>query len=188
MKKLDHINIIDVESTCWERGKQPEGQQSEIIEVGLTQLQLPELEVKHRTHWFIKPNASSVSQFCTDLTGITPSRVNAEGIGFDKVCKALRGVYDSLNQPWASFGDYDKNMFRKDCKRHHIEYPFGSRHINIKTLAAIMCGQSKEMGMTGVLSHLGLQMKGEHHSAADDSYNIARIFQDLMMEGGLEEE
>ena len=33
-KRLDQILVIDVESTCW-AGAQPEGQVSEIIEIGV---------------------------------------------------------------------------------------------------------------------------------------------------------
>jgi hypothetical protein len=35
---LDRILVIDVESTCWERGREPAGAESEIIEIGVAEV------------------------------------------------------------------------------------------------------------------------------------------------------
>ena len=40
--KLDQILVVDVESTCWD-GPPPEGEESEIIEVGLCMVEVQSL-------------------------------------------------------------------------------------------------------------------------------------------------
>ena len=34
-KRLDHILVIDIESTCWQGGFPPRGEANDIIEIGL---------------------------------------------------------------------------------------------------------------------------------------------------------
>lgn len=42
-RKLDQILVIDVESTCWD-GPTPDGQSSEIIEIGVCTVDVHSLE------------------------------------------------------------------------------------------------------------------------------------------------
>jgi inhibitor of KinA sporulation pathway (predicted exonuclease) len=82
--------------------------------------------------------------------------------------------------PWASYGDYDRGMFQKQCDLWEIAYPFGSRHINVKTLAGAYRGLDHEVGMDKMLDLMHLKLEGRHHSAADDAYNIASILKQVL--------
>ena len=64
----DKVIIVDVESTCWENQKNPEGQRSEIIEIGICTLDLKTRTIDNKRGIFCKPIASTVSEFCTKLT------------------------------------------------------------------------------------------------------------------------
>jgi inhibitor of KinA sporulation pathway (predicted exonuclease) len=67
---LDHVLVIDVESTCWD-GPPPEGQRGEIIEIGVCALDVGSLERQERRSVLVRPENSEVSPFCTELTTIT---------------------------------------------------------------------------------------------------------------------
>ncbi len=69
-RKLDKIIVVDVESTCW-MGEPPIGQMNEIIEVGVSTIETSNLSIIGKDSYIIKPRFSKISDFCTELTGIT---------------------------------------------------------------------------------------------------------------------
>jgi inhibitor of KinA sporulation pathway (predicted exonuclease) len=150
--------------------------------VGTATLDRKRLAIKDKTSFLIKPVVSKVSSFCTSLTTITQDMVE-KGALFGEVCSALQRTKNSKNIPWASYGDYDRNMFDRQCKRTGVEYPFSNRHINIKLLAAVTFGWDKEVGMNYALDRLGLQLDGTHHRGADDAFNIAKILIKILDNG-----
>jgi inhibitor of KinA sporulation pathway (predicted exonuclease) len=174
VKLTDFINVIDVESTCWS-DRAPEGEVSEIIEVGISVLEVATLNVVDGWEWLITPTRSTVSPFCSELTGIEPADLVVHGVDFNSVCQQLRAGFSSKDRIWASWGDYDRGMFERQCRDMEVPYPFGSRHLNIKSLAALAFGWEKELGMAEALERLELPLVGNHHRAGDDARNIAQI-------------
>jgi inhibitor of KinA sporulation pathway (predicted exonuclease) len=63
----------------------------------------------------------------------------------------------------------------KECRLKNVPYPFGSRHINAKTLFAIKHRLAEEIGIDKALALLGMELIGTHHRGVDDAYNAARI-------------
>ena len=178
-KPLNRINVIDIESTCWEP-QPPVGQESEIIEIGISVLNLDNMEIESMESILVKPKHSTVSPFCTQLTTITQDLLNAEGISYPQAIMRLEEVYKSKQRIWASFGDYDRKMFERMAKLHKVDYPFGPRHMNVKTLIALGLGETREIGMDGILTRLGIPLEGTHHRGGDDSKNIAKILREMM--------
>lgn len=177
-KKLDQILVIDLEATCWE-GKAPEGMRSEIIEIGICPLELHTGRRLEKRSILVRPIASTVSPFCTSLTTLTQADVDA-GMPFTMACELLRKEYHSRDRVWASFGDYDRTMFQEQCKQTGVIYPFGPRHLNVKTLFALARGLPAEIGMAGSLEMLGMPLEGTHHRGHDDAWNIAGILDQLL--------
>lgn len=66
---MNLVNVVDVEATCW-AGQPPPGQVNEIIEIGLTVVDLDSATrvAKHRI--LVRPQRSRVSEFRTELTGV----------------------------------------------------------------------------------------------------------------------
>jgi inhibitor of KinA sporulation pathway (predicted exonuclease) len=178
---LNYINVVDVESTCWE-GDPPAGQQSEIIQIGIARLQLDGLVVCSAESYLVIPRNSEVSSFCTELTGITPQMIKDRGLEFVQVCALLRQDWQSAQHMWASYGDYDRVMFDRHCEAEGTRqyYPFGRRHLNVKTLTALALGLSSEVGMDVALQMLGMKLDGRHHDAMDDAKNIAHILRRVL--------
>jgi inhibitor of KinA sporulation pathway (predicted exonuclease) len=177
-KKLDHILVIDLEATCWD-GSPPTGAVSEIIEIGICPLELSTGRRLGKRSILVKPKRSQVSAFCTQLTTLTPEQVDT-GITFTEACEILRKEYHARDRVWASFGDYDRTMFQKQCEATGVIYPFGPRHLNVKTLFALSRGLPHEVGMSEALGLTGAPLEGTHHRGDDDAWNIAGILAELV--------
>ena len=179
-QRMDQIVVIDVESTCWS-AQPPAGQMSEIIEIGVCTLDIASGNRLQRRDILVRPERSSVSTFCTQLTTLTQDRVE-EGIDFRAACSVLKEKYLTRDRVWASYGDYDRTMFSTQCEALGIDYPFGKRHINIKTLFALIHALPHEIGMDAALEMLGLPLEGTHHHADDDAWNTARLLSKLLLQ------
>jgi inhibitor of KinA sporulation pathway (predicted exonuclease) len=179
-KQHDAVVVVDVESTCWQGGA-PEGQASEIIEIGVCLLDVATGERRERERLLVRPERSTVSPFCTALTGLTQAEVDA-GISFGEACAQLAERFMTRSRIWASYGEYDRQMFEAGSAAAHVPYPFGTRHLNVKALVALVCGLPDEVGMARALRILGLPLEGTHHRGADDAWNIAGILSRLLLE------
>lgn len=173
-KKCDKINIIDIEATCWEHNLKPPDEESEIIEIGISVLDIENLKIESTDSILVKPLKSKVSPFCVNLTTLTQEQVD-KGITFPEACKKLKKEYQSVNRVWASWGDYDRVQFERNSKMYQVKYPFGRRHFSIKTMFALFSGHTKESGMTEALDYFNLELEGTLHRGDDDSRNIAKI-------------
>jgi len=177
-RTLDVILVVDVESTCWE-GAAPDGEESEIIEVGLCLLDVASLERVERRSLLVRPEHSQVSAFCTQLTTLTADDV-AGGMAFAEACALLRGELKGRERLWASYGDYDRRQFERQCQARDVAYPFGTTHLNVKSLFALAHALPHEIGMDAALRHIGLPLEGTHHRGGDDAWNIAAILATLL--------
>ncbi|MEA5469369.1 3'-5' exonuclease [Spirulina sp. 06S082] len=178
MVKLDRLLVIDIEATCWKKGPPPE-QENEIIEIGIAPIDLTTRTIEDKVSILVKPQCSTVSEFCTELTTLTQEQVDT-GISFADACLHLRKQYLSEKRVWASYGDYDRRMFAKQCQARGLRYPFGVRHLNVKTLLAIAKSLPREVGMARALEMLDLPLEGTHHRGHDDAWNIARILMKIL--------
>ncbi|MGW5781332.1 exonuclease domain-containing protein [Streptomyces sp. NPDC003863] len=179
------LNVVDVEATCWE-GQPPPGAVSEIIEIGLTVVDLTVRRRVGRHRILVRPERSEVSGFCTELTGLTPAEV-AGGVGFAEACRILADAHDARGRPWASWGDYDRKQFERQCRAAGVPYPFGrpaeQGHTNAKAVFTEAYGLRKRPGMAGALQLAGLPLEGRHHRGEDDAWNIAALVLDLVERG-----
>ena len=177
-KKLDHIIVVDVEATCWD-GSPPPGEVNEIIEIGVGPLELATGRRLGKRSILVRPSRSRVSEFCTSLTTLTQQQVDG-GVTLMQACEILRKEYQTRDRVWASFGDYDRTQFQKECDAARMPYPFGPRHLNVKTLFALSRGLPHEIGMSEALALAGVPLEGTHHRGDDDAWNIASILGTLL--------
>lgn len=175
-RKLDKIYIVDVEATCWQE-KPPDGQISEIIQVGIVEFDLASASISSKVAYNIKPQYSQVSEFCTELTGITPEELEGEK-NFSEFHNMMKKRFPHLESyTWASYGDYDRKQFKEMSDLYKRPYLFGRTHINIKNLFALKWRLRKEVGMSKALKILNKELVGQHHNALDDALNITEIFE-----------
>lgn len=177
----DYLVVVDIESTCWD-GEPPEGQQSDIIEIGICLLNLKTLHISKADSYVIRPQRSTISSFCANLTGWTQVKVNA-GISFAEACAEIKKHYSTKKRAWASYGAYDLRMFNKQCQCYEVEYPFSDQHLNVKELFNVMNGGHRPVGLGKALQKVGVEFKGQPHRGKDDAYNIAVLLSQMIEKG-----
>lgn len=175
------LNVVDVEATCWD-GAPPQDQVNEIIEIGLTVVDLVTRARLTRHRILVRPQQSTVSPFCTELTGLSQAEVD-NGISFADACAMLTAEHQAGVLAWASWGEYDRKQFQRQCQTTGTPYPFGDRHLNAKTLFAAEHGLRRPVGMDQALTIASLPLEGRHHRGDDDAWNIAALVLHLAERG-----
>lgn len=183
---LDRVFVCDVEATCWETREEQGSQPNEIIEIGICVLDRIK-GIVDVSSYVVKPTYTTVSPFCTQLTGWTQEAVD-EGAKMVDTLAAIREDYKiTKDNVWFSFGEYDRVKLSSELEQKggvlalygigRDKNPFAQMrgHFNVKTLMALKEGLSKEMGMERALKYYGLTLDGRHHNGADDAANIAKI-------------
>ncbi|MDF1520641.1 MAG: exonuclease domain-containing protein [Brevefilum sp.] len=178
-KLLDKIIVVDLEATCWE-GDPPPGETSEIIEIGLCTLDVKSGERSDRRGIMVKPEHSSLSDYCIELTTIHPEMLkNAPSLR--EACRLLQEKYHSDRRTWASYGDYDRIMLAKQCQELDMPYPFGKSHINVKNLLALHFGLKHEVDLKRGTALVDLPFEGTIHRGVDDAWNIAAVLSRVLL-------
>jgi len=178
-RKLDKILVIDLEATCW-RGDPPPGEESEIIEIGLCELDVATGERGEPRAIFVQPQRSKLSEFCRQLTTLTPEMLD-DGLAFSEACTLLAEDYQSHHRTWASYGDYDRLQFQAQCEACGVPYPFGRSHINVKNILALSQGLKREVDLQRGMRSLGLPFEGTVHRGVDDAWNIAAMLARMLL-------
>ena len=179
MKKL---LIIDLESTCHERGHEPPEFFSEIIEIGAVLLDIPSRNLDWQWQCLVKPVLfPNLSEFCVRLTTIRQAEIDA-GLSLADGLSQLSERIAAEDYRFASWGNYDRNQFQRNCRHFAIQYPFGPWHLNLKAAFADWV-REKPMGMASALAHLKIPLLGTHHRGLDDARNIARIASWMLEQG-----
>lgn len=169
--------VIDLEATCWQ-GPRPASEEPEIIEIGNAILNTADLRVEPGPEILVRPTCSTISPFCTELTGITQEMVDERGLPFVEALGVLRETPGDLTRmAWASYGEYDRRKLNEACQRCCVPFPLGNTHLNVKRLVALAAGWVREDGMSGAMRRLGVQPipGSRHHRGCDDAANIATM-------------
>lgn len=174
MLLYDKITVIDIEATCWEDDKVPEKQEREIIEIGICKLNMSDGSIEDKRSYYVKPYKSEISEYCTQLTGITAEKLDKEGISFKEACSRIRNRYNSLVRIYSGYGEFDKEIIQNQCKELGIKFPFSDTYLDLKMLLSLMSGR-KPIGLVRELDTRNLEFEGNNHSGADDAYNTAKL-------------
>lgn len=180
MKKS--LLVLDLESTCYERGKEPPNFFSEIIEIGAVLLNLETLKLEWDFQAIVKPTLHPLlSDFCRQLTTITQEEIE-KGIPLVEAFENLKSKLKNENYIFASWGFYDQRQIQRNCTKFQIPYPFGPEHISLKHEFGKWM-KTKPMGMAGALKMLQLPLLGTHHRGLDDARNISSIAVAMIQRG-----
>lgn len=180
----EKVLVIDLEATCWESNAvKPVEEQNEIIEVGWALLDVPSNALLRTGTILVKPIHSRVSPFCTQLTTITQEMVDTEGVTLKEAFEYLVNELGSKSVSWASYGEYDKHMVRRQCGVFGLEYPFGETHTNVKTMFKELYKRHQgNYGMaTAYKAVFGKPIEGTHHRGGDDAKNIGIMLGALLL-------
>ncbi len=152
----------------------------EIIEIGAVLLGSPTGPITAAFETFVRPIIEpGLTDFCRRLTSIRQSDVDEAPL----FPEALASFVDWIGpDPFAlcSWGLYDLNQFRLDCRRHGLVLPESfENHINLKDEFARQF-RVKRCGMSQALQIAEIPLEGTHHRANDDARNIAKLAMRLL--------
>lgn len=168
--------VVDLEGTCWE--DIPRAEQSkitEIIEIGITQVDLIEKRIEKTKHYLVKPKKTEITPYCTLLTGITPEMINSEGMELTRVSKLIRNEFPVTSSYWGSWGD-DIILLKKDCELKNAVMPFNNdRFLNFQDMYSLKNGLERSVALIKVMESLELDFQGKQHRAGPDSFNTAKV-------------
>lgn len=195
-----YLCVLDFEATC-ERNSPPPRPQ-EIIEFPVVLLDTHTLTVVDEFHQYVRPiHHPKLTDFCTELTGITQAQVDA-GVTFP-VCMELLRVWlvknglladhgapaDTATHAWLSVscGKWDHDtMLPEQCATSGMRLPdYFRQACDIKQVFDHVDHSRKKFSMPMMLRRLGLELVGRHHSGIDDARNITRIAIELIRRGAV---
>eukprot|EP00088_Acartia_fossae_P064105 TRINITY_DN7877_c0_g1_i18.p1 TRINITY_DN7877_c0_g1~~TRINITY_DN7877_c0_g1_i18.p1 ORF type:complete len:306 (-),score=30.36 TRINITY_DN7877_c0_g1_i18:151-1068(-) len=201
--KFSYLLILDFESTCWQRRPGASNHNPpppEIIEFPVVLLDLKTGEIVSEFHEYVMPTENSkLSQFCTELTGITQEMVdNGIPIGtclhlFNRWIKNLIDEYQLIldkNQgpgnmiTCCTWSDWDLNLcLENECRRKQLVKPASlCTWIDIRAVYRRFY-QRRPQGLNGALRDLGLEFSGREHSGIEDARNTAKLVYKMIQDG-----
>lgn len=178
----DTILVVDLEATCWEDQTTPAGDAQsihnmEIIEVGGA-LATRKGNLVDARSFLVRPTRNPVlSDFCTELTGITQSMVD-EAPAFPEAIEAMNAWLGDLPDGfiWCSWGNYDRLHLEAQSLLDGAQPAILARpHLNLKRIWRRTTGQKRKNGFAHALAFHGLVFEGHHHRGVDDAQNMARV-------------
>ncbi|MES2890111.1 MAG: 3'-5' exonuclease [Pseudomonadota bacterium] len=171
----DHYLVIDFEATCCDQGSVPRDQM-EIIEIGAVLVDAASLQPIDEFQSFVRPVRHPVlTPFCRQLTSITPEDVAQAPLFGAMLARLTTWLYRDASFVFGSWGDYDLNQLRQDCLFHHLPYPLGAPHLNLKRLMGERQSLTRKPGLGDALRLAGLEFEGTVHRGIDDARNIVRL-------------
>lgn len=186
IKELRKIIVVDLELTCWEGEKPPEGEAAEIIQIGWAILNVENGEVGDKGAVFIKPEMSKLSEYCTNLTGITPKMLKS-GMLYRDACKYVMRKLGGRSKAWAAWGD-DREALERQCHLRDAEFPFSADCIDVQLLTSMLFNPWRpiehqykpRMPLEKAMDMLKITSCGAAHRADNDAYNTALVLSKLM--------
>ncbi|RKR70990.1 3'-5' exonuclease [Marinobacter nauticus] len=189
-----NLLVVDLEATCWSDQYTPGGvpqsiHNMEIIELGcaLANRQGDLLDVHS---FFVRPSRNPLlSDFCTELTGITQSMVDS-AMTLPQAVEAMNDWLGDLSDDfvWCSWGNYDRLHLEAQSRLDGAQPKILScAHLNLKRIWRRTTGQKKKNGLANALAFHDLVFEGNHHRGVDDARNIVRLlpFMDWSLESEL---
>ncbi|NXL44665.1 ERI2 exoribonuclease, partial [Podilymbus podiceps] len=201
-QRFAYLIVVDFEATCWrEAGRRG----PEIIEFPAVLLNTSTGETEAEFHTYVQPQEHPVlSEFCTELTGITQNQVD-EGVPLNiclsqflkwiqKIQKEKSIIFSSDTPShsisnakpctFITWTDWDLGVcLQYECKRKQLRKPdILNSWIDLKATYRAFYNR-KPKGLSGALQDLGIAFAGREHSGLDDSRNTARLAWRLICDG-----
>lgn len=172
--RLDRILAVDFEMTCWD-GPPPEGQVSEIIQIGICEIDTESMTCIRSETLYVRNTLSEVSQYCTDLTGITPQILKTRGVSLEEAGRRIAKKLGSKGKGWLAWGS-DKAAIDRDCLVKGVEPFFSNAFFNVGLLYSAMHGEGRSVGLSAAAERFGISFDGRPHDAGADAEVLAEIW------------
>lgn len=183
MRQLPTTRVLalDLELTCWENGVVPEGQRREIVEFGIVEADLKQMQVTRRASVLVRTR-SEVSDYFVELTGITREEIARDGHPLPEVLRTIAKDFGVSNKSIITWGN-DFAAIARDCAFHGVDNPFRAEtFLNIGQMVSIMAGEDRRIGLYETMRDfdvLGGGDRSRRHRGVDDAFATMHMFLDL---------
>lgn len=163
-----------------------------IIEIGITMIDLKKLEIVKTVSMPIFPQPRPISPDIVELTGWTDKKLEKSGINlstaFDRIIYKYGGlnrmlIVDNKNEllPFETVVETRRHMHSWDDDDIRADWPvrmpFKGPVLNIADILKIVTNNvDRTLSLPEMLNFVGLEFNGRRHRADVDSVNIARLF------------
>jgi 3'-5' exoribonuclease 1 len=185
LKDKIYIVVFDLELTCWsdEDPNRRSHRDMEVTEIGAVVLDAKDLSEKWRFNKTVRPVENPIlTEFCTQLTGITQDDVDAS----DPLPKAMSNLFRDglLPEPrsfvWACWGSDAKwlqSELKRKCSEYNYEslFKFDPRYINIKLL------DGQRRGLKSTCKAFGIEQALPAHRALPDAISTMEVARRLQI-------
>jgi inhibitor of KinA sporulation pathway (predicted exonuclease) len=176
--KYDKILIVDVEMTCWETPEETKKNKTEIIEIGIVEVETKGFTITRERTFLIKPKFSEVSDFCTNLTSITNKMLSKQGYEYTDVVRILKEKFGTKNKMYVGWGN-DNVAFINQSELFSIENPFSNNYLNLSQVYSIFNNKKDKLSLSNIIKEEGLIFEGEAHRALVDAKNTYYLFKKM---------
>lgn len=200
--RYDFFAVLDFECTCERDCTCKVRFPHEIIEFPVVFLNARSLEIDLEFHRFVRPVERPVlSDFCTELTGITQALVDAAD-PLDVVISEFEEFLEEhslvsrradlgpagsgkkrflicTDGPWDICGFFKPEAARKKLGLRG----FWDRFLDVRSTFAEAYANGRRESLADMLARQGLEFQGREHSGLDDARNIARLLALLLRDG-----
>jgi len=175
------IQFLDLELLCWENGDCPQDQSKDIIQIGIVEVNSEDLKISRNKSYFIRPKNKNfdVSNYCTELTGITRSKLIDEGRYFPEAIQSIKKEFGSGKFTYSWGSDFDP--IAKHCIDYDCSNPWAEMGIcDFGIIWRTAYNQKHKMSLEEALKSVGLNFVGIPHDAERDAYNFALLHNEML--------
>ncbi|MDO6427673.1 3'-5' exonuclease [Thalassotalea sp. 1_MG-2023] len=174
-QSYDIMMIVDIEHTCSHDGSIPPDER-EIIEIGAVVVDMKSLEIIDEYCALIRPQRHPlVSDFCTQITGITQSELDNSD-DFKTVFSDFLHWYPKTSKVlFATWGSYDLVQINIDCAFHNLQHFSPDAVLNLKKTFKKVNKLKKPVGLARALELCQCEYNGSRHRALDDARNTVQL-------------
>ena len=192
MFDFDILVILDTEWTSWpgfreSRWTMP-GKHCEIVEMGAVKLDVHDgFREVACFETLVRPRINPrLSEYFTDLTGISQKEIEAEGVEFPDALTAFIDFTGDDTGRIGSFGG-DNVIIDKNCRLGGLPIPFEeSFFIDVAPILGEASGRDERTFMSSdIPAVFGFEPPGQAHRAVDDTRCIAEALRILRRRGRL---
>lgn len=175
MEAGEQIVFIDFEFTMPESKASPKDFFPEIIEAGFVIVSSNKISQTYSA--YVKPTFFPIlSNRCKKFLQISQQQVD-EGVSFIELIQKLSQFVRGKNTTIVTWGNMDMKVFRHNCQKHRIPFPFQSKELDLSMEYKKFFGDRNQTGLWKAVEEYGKKGIGKHHRALDDAMTTFKIFQ-----------
>jgi inhibitor of KinA sporulation pathway (predicted exonuclease) len=175
--RKDRILFPDNELTCWKEGPPP-GERPEIIEIGVAELDVESLTITRAKSYLVRPQFSTVSPYCTELTGHTEAALRKNGHPLPEVYRRIEKDFGTGSKAYFAWGR-DREALERDAALKGTVSPFSAAFVDLGMYFSMTMGLGRAVGLTEAMELHGLERSGRIHSGVDDAIDTARLWAEM---------